>query len=212
MFRGEPHAQRAAKVLTLALVGMVLVAASLFTMIAAGLFDPRPLGPLWRQLGPHESVASPDEESIHWLHAQLPSDTFSVRVNAFRQSGDLDIGYGLALGQANREIVVAISPVGYLALWRRQCASPVSDQAGEDPALRWEIPWRTWPHVRLAEESNEIWVDVVDGHLVQVRINRERLWQGDLELAGRELGLWTASFGDASSVRFESIDLFVARP
>jgi hypothetical protein len=99
------------------------------------------------------------------------------------------------LGEAGTRLTVGVSPLGYVAVW----------QTG-DQATRF-IPWQTWPHVRPAQEDNEIQVDVV-GEAVTVRVNHERLWQGTVAPPGRRLGLYAESFGGAATVDFRTVSRY----
>ena len=64
---------------------------------------------------------------------------------------------------------LTLSPVGFVSL------------AGGEEVVR---PLAPFPHVRLHPtiEGNEVWIDVVDGAAVGIRINRELYWVGDIPL------------------------------
>ena len=70
------------------------------------------------------------------------------------------------------------------------------------------MPWRTWPHVRLEQESNEIWVDVQERKITSVRFNRELLWQGEVAAKGQQVGLWAQSFGGLTEIDFQLLESF----
>ena len=116
------------------------------------------------------------------------------------------MGYGLIIGDEKRSLVVAVSPLGYAAIWERG--------ARGDQTLVW-LPWQTWPHVATGDASNEIWVDVEpqgDQDKVSVRINRELQWTGQAAARGDQVGLWAASFGDEAGVEFQQLTQFDALP
>ena len=87
---------------------------------------------------------------------------------------------------------MAISPLGYVLV-----------QQGDTAVL----PWQPWPHVRLEESPNEIWIDI-QGEEITVRINRELLWQGVHSLPTRNLGLFGENFGETAVYTFPSLEIF----
>ncbi len=82
---------------------------------------------------------------------------------------DVMKGMKLSLGDTVMpDVVLLLEPEGYVGL-----------KGGE--VVR---PLQTFPHVQLA--GNEIWVDVVNERVIEIRVNREIYWQGEVRLNGRE--------------------------
>lgn len=192
----EPLPTRAWRVLGIAAVGLLLTAVAGIALISAGVFDPEPFGRLQLQLAPGERLLDGDERRLEWLNAPLPQAPFSARLTAAFSAGEQDAGYGLALGGEQEHLVVALAPLGYVAVWQEVDGERVE-----------HMPWQTWPHVRRDQEINEIQVDVQNGQ-ISARINRELLWQGAWESAGGDLGLYAESFGEAALIEFREVALF----
>ncbi|MCI0399586.1 MAG: hypothetical protein L0332_21960 [Chloroflexi bacterium] len=203
--------------LSVAAVLVLLAAVAGISLISAGLFDPRPVGPetLRRPLAAH-SVAAQNQQ-VNWLDFPLPAGNYSLRLTAAHQNGELDSAYGLAIGREERCLVAAVSPTGYTSLFEPPCllsitpSPPQSVTLSPPPLVTLSppslLPWQPWPHVRPGSAENEIWLDVSGGRLT-VRINRELLWQGEWPVAGRQVGLWLASYGEAATVEFREVILF----
>ncbi len=171
-----------------ALAYLLLTAVCLILLITAGVFDPKPVG-TWQTTLPAASLMLPAPgQTITWLDETLPDGDFSVRGTAVWQSGSQDSGAGLALA----DFVVAVSPLGY----------GLVQQAGEAV-----LPWQPWPHVRLTDAPNEIWIDV-RGDAITVRLNRELLWQGTHPLPNRQLGLFSENFGETAVFTFQTLEIF----
>jgi hypothetical protein len=187
---------RALRWLSLLLAATAVVAIAL---VAAGVFDPRPVGRLqWRQNGGAYTLPA-HGELRRWLPKTIPDAAFSVRVTAVHARGDLDCGYGVMLGENDQSLVAAVSPTGYVAIWRTSGASAESE---------FSLPWQTWPHVRTgAGAENEIWLDV-QGEQAAVRINRELLWQGATAVSGPGVGLWGKCWGETAVIDFRQVDYF----
>jgi hypothetical protein len=172
-------------------------------LISAGVFDPQPLGDFATQL-PVESLSVESGGSqLHWLDTSPPAAPFSLHLTAAPQSGESNIGYGLALGDETDYWVAAVSPLGYVTLSHCQLTI-VNCQLSIDQPL----PWQPWPHVR--PDANEIWLDVAGDELT-VRVNREFLWQGEIEVGGR-VGVWLESYGGAATVAFQELKLYTPNP
>ena len=159
-----------------ALAYLLAAAVFLIILIATGVFDPKPVGERQTILPVASLTVNQPGQTIHWLEAPLPAGDFSVRGTAVFHSGSPDSGAGLALD----EFVVAVSPLGYVLV-----------QQADEPALAWQ----PWPHVQLNDPPNEIWLDR-RGNQLTVRLNRELLWQGQVELKQRRLGLFGENFGE----------------
>ena len=132
-----------------------------------------------------------------------------MRLRAKPSGGETDIGYGLVVGDDDLYLLVALSPLGYLTV--RYVSD--TDEANSGDATRQQskesgLPWQTWPHIRTGEQSNEIWLDVNDGAVSGVRINRELLQTEDFPLRGNQIGLWVESFGDSAEIDFAEMELF----
>jgi hypothetical protein len=178
-------------------------------LISAGVFDPKPIGELAgnRQLSPQ--LVAANYQTLSWIDEELPPGNYSLRLTAARDSGELDIGYGLAIGEIDNYLVVAVSPLGYVTIWRGVMVNGEPSESSRLPSPEVAIlPWQTWPHVKTNEEPNEIWLDIVDGNLESVRINRELLWQEREILQGAQIATWAESFGGPANVEFEELQLF----
>jgi len=183
-----------AAVLMLALTVLAVV------LIASGVFDPAPLGSrLWTKDLSQMSVPR-NSRKIQWLDEELPQLPITIRLNSALQSGEVDIGYGLVLGDETDYLAVAVSPLGYLAIWE----TGQEDTTTVDSYL---LNWQTWPHVHTAGESNEIWLDI-SGDRAGVRINREWLWEGEISAVTGSVGLLGESFGETAVIDFETVELF----
>jgi hypothetical protein len=184
---------------------MIIGAGGLILLIALGAFDPQPLGPLLRADQPGIYATAGETfvpQSPPWSSGKPPG-RFSVRLTAANAAGELDSGYGLALGDDNRRLIVAVSPLGYIAIWEEA-------SGGEPIYLQ---PWQTWPHVRTGQEANELWLDVEtagDDSRIAVWLNRELLWRGELDRLSPEVGLWLGSFDGATTVDFQKLEWFAA--
>lgn len=191
------------RVLGITAVTLLLSAVVGIALISAGWFDPRPLGPLQTTRMPGLLRISAGESRLQWVE-QAPSQAdFSARLLAAHGRGERDIGYGLAVGNAQSALVVAVSPLGYVRVWQ---------QGPEDSDVRIEhMPWQTWPHVRRDDAENEIQIDVTPD-VVSVRLNRELLWQGKSDVNTENLGLYLESFGGATAVDFRQLTLYYEEP
>lgn len=172
---------------------MLATAVFLIILIATGVFDPKPIGERQTTLPETSLTVNEQGQTITWLDEPLPEGDFSLRGTAVYQSGSVDSGVGLALGDENRPFIVAVSPLGYVLVQQ------------EDTAV---LPWQPWPHVQLNGNPNEIWIDV-QGEEITVRINRELLWQGTVPLPTRSLGLFGENFGDTAVYTFPTLEIFV---
>ncbi len=186
-----------------AAVLLLLVAALAILVIASGVFDPSPAGTLRWRLEGKRMLLSPQSRDIIWLEEQVPDFPITIRMTASHNSGEEDIGYGLTLGDEAAYLAVAVSPLGYLAIWE----SDVQSGGSTDSYL---LEWKTWPHVKTASSPNEIWVDIV-GNRASVRINREWLWEGEITSGSENIGLLGESFAETAVIDFESVELFAKR-
>lgn len=187
------------------LIGLVTVAVLL---IAAGAFDPQPLGSLIQTDRPGPHTLNHTGETLipavtPWPDGSLPQ-RFSARLKAAYREGELDSGFGLTLENGSSRLVIALSPLGYAAI--RQ------DRANSQPIYL--LPWQPWPHVRLDVAENELWLDVdrSDGGqtALTVWINRELLWRGELDETPDRISLWLSTYGAPVVVDFRSLEWFAA--
>ena len=178
-------------------IGTILLAATavlFITLILAGVFDPQPVGELqWEQPLSAQTIAAQTRRVI-WLERSTPAGPYSLRLTAVHRAGEMDVGYGLVVGDEEQFLAAAVSPLGYAAVWQQPDASFL-------------FPWQAWPHVRA--DANEIWLDRVDGRLT-VRLNRELLWQGQVEDSDGRIGLILESVDAAAVIEFQALQLFAA--
>jgi hypothetical protein len=138
---------------------------------------------------PAQTIAA-ESLQVTWLE-EVTAASYSVRATAVHQSGELDMIYGLVLGSEMDYLAVAVSPLGYVSLWQGD---------------RMLLPLQPWPHVHPGSQPNEIGVDVKKDQLT-IRINREILWVGAVNMAG-SVGVMGQSWGEAAVIHFPSIQLF----
>jgi hypothetical protein len=173
---------------------LAATAVTLIILIAAGTFDPKPVGTLqWERPLTNQTIAA-GSRKITWLETVTPDDGYSLRLSTVHQAGETDLLFGLVIGGEEDYLVTAVSPLGYAALWEQNSASSLQHS-----------PFQIWPHVR--GDKNEIWLDVVDGR-VTIRINRELYWSGEVGVSQGKIGLWGESFGDTAAVEFPQLQLF----
>jgi len=170
--------------------------AALIFLIAGGHFDPRPLGPLQASWPTAQQISPPLTEQINWLQGELPAPPITLRLTASLAHGALDVGYGLILQTDRESLIIAVSPLGYAAVWQ------VIDN--EVKAIQ---PWQTWPHIRPVD--NELWLDVQDGELT-IRFNRELYARLPLTAVPQQVGYYSINFeaGQDGVVRFGELQLF----
>jgi len=200
----EDH-RRALRVAALALLVIAVIAV---TLITAGAFDPQPFGQRVAVEQPGPRTLTDEAEAVAPLTAPwatatwaTPPNRFSIRLTAAHATGESDSGYGLTLGDDDGRLVVALSPLGYVTVRE--------ERAGAEPVVH--LPWQTWPHVRPGTAANEIWLDVENGDgraTVTVWINRELLWQGAVDVAPRQIGLYQTTFGESATVDFSRVEWF----
>lgn len=180
------------RLLKLGAILLLLLAILMITLIVTGAFDPKAIGALvWQSSLPTMSVPA-NSQQIEWLDKPIPQQSFSVRLTAVFIEGDLDSGYGLALGNEDDSLIVAVSPLGYATIQQ------------DSQTL---FPWQPWPHVNSNNTPNEIWLDLGDGHLT-VRLNRELMWVGTVEMPEGNLGLYGESFAETAVFDFTEIELY----
>ena len=188
--------------LSILAVILLLVIVSGIGLISAGVFDPKPLGSAKVEYPLNPVDIQGNSQELNWIENQISLAMFTVRLTASRLRGEVDIAYGLAIGDKNDYLVVAVSPLGYYSIWR---GSDVASQTENNQVIE---SWQTWPHVRTDENDNEIWIDVQNDRITSIRINREILWQEPLPIHSRGIGLWVQSFGEPAVIDFQKIELF----
>ncbi len=167
----------------------------IIVLITAGFFDPSPIGQQVRQEDLPKMSLDASTRKINWLESSVPNPPYSVRLTAALEQGEEDIAYGLVLGNDDSYYAIAVSPLGYLAIWETS------------ETETYHLNWQTWPHIRTGKQQNEIWLDVVNDQ-ARVRINREWLWEGVIDSAGDNIGILGESFGEESVIEFDSLELF----
>lgn len=204
---------RTAAVLRDLTIALLAAGALAVALITAGAFDPRPDGDFVQTDYPGKFDVAGGSEAIYPQDAPWPDERppgrFSARLRTAQAGGELDSGYGLRLVGESTALTVAVSPLGYLAIWEE------SDAGGRQHLM----PWQPWPHVRTDMQENEIWLDVVqaeglgqaDGRAnVTAWVNRERLWQGEVQWPVASAALWQGSFGGPATVDFRQLEWFAA--
>ncbi len=181
---------------------IIAAGAAAVVMIAAGLFDPRPIGTLrWTETDLRFAIPAASQHA-DWLAHDLPPGSLSLRLNASLSSGEHDIGYGIILGNEEQVFVVSVSPLGYASIWQDKEAL---EELGTGSAQI--MPWQTWPHIASGTDTNEIWIDI-DSTGIQVRVNRELLWRGSVTGQWQQAGVWSESFGGPAVVNIQRVELF----
>ena len=192
-----------------AAVFMLVVAIGGISLISAGTFDPPINGALQSTLQLTPQTVAAGSASLNWLDITAPEDDYSLRLRARANEDFTDVGYGLAVGNAERRVIVAVSPHGYVTVrvddeMEELYSGDLTRSNTQEPNL----PWQTWPHVRTGSQSNEIWIDVNDGEISGVRINRELLATRPLPVEGGRVGLWATAFSEESTVEFLELEIF----
>lgn len=172
---------------------LLVAAAAAIALILLGTFDPQPAGKLIWQVEPDPVTITPDAPQIVWQPTPALEKPLSVRFEATTGTGGT-ASYGLALGDEADHLVAAVMPTGYTSVWR---------VAGPDQETI--LPWQLWPHVRA--ERNELWIDVFQGN-TRIWINRELLWQGELVLEPRHMGIFGQSSSGEMIVEAKKLALF----
>jgi len=181
---------------------LIILAVGIIT-ISAGFFDPKPIGDLQHTYQLKPMLVDAESTLTHWLDEPMVDGSGTIRLRAAFDEGEMDSSYGLAIGNSQDRIIVALSPVGYLSIQRW------SDNNGETVETSQILPWQTWPHVRSYKTENEIWVDFEEGFVTSIRINRELLWQEKIPLKTDQIGLVAQSFGEQASFNFLSIQHYL---
>jgi hypothetical protein len=178
-------------------------------LISAGAFDPDIIGTLRNRVELAAQDVPAQSGTLQWLDVSTPNEDYSLRLRARHSDGETNVGYGLAIGNDDGFVLVALSPLGYLTVRDVSDANELeSGTVSRPPSDERNLPWQTWPHIRSGEQINEIWIDVNDGAIAGIRINRELLQTRNLPLEGKRIGLWAESFGGSSTIEFLELELF----
>ena len=152
-------------------------------LIAAGVFDPRPIGTVQVLVEGEMISAENPAGNVQWF-ATVPAASFSVRSRLTMELAtdyhETPQAYALVVGEPDRWQAIAIDPTsGFLSrYWVESGTQRIIE------------PWRTWAHVEM-HPTHELWVDVVDGQL-NLRINREQYPDAvDLQCDPCQVGVWT---------------------
>jgi hypothetical protein len=223
------------RVLGLAAVLLLAVTVTAIGFISSGFFDPQPVGELRAELSPGLKFIASKSQQIQWLDYPLTAENFSLRLTAAHEAGELDVGYGLAVGSNESALVIGLSPLGYAGIFMLDSfgmqsrvneieSSDELDNMIANRLLESEqflgglfflrtgsetilFDWQPWPHVRGEQETNEIWLDKSGGEII-IHINRELLWQGELLIPVSSVGLWSGSYNEAGTMDFNSLAIF----
>jgi hypothetical protein len=188
--------------LSIIAVLLLIVVAGGIGLISAGVFDPKPLGTAKDEFPLNHMEIPGNGQELNWIERRYPLEIFTVRLTAAKKTGETDVAYGLALGDEDNFLVIAISPLGYYSIWRG------SNLTGRLQKSQVVEPWQTWPHIRVENNPNEIWIDIQNKRITTIRINREILWQGSLSIEDGSIGLWAQSFGEPAHIDFQKMEVF----
>ena len=179
-----------------------LIGGTLLLLVLSGLrtFDPEPAGQVVWQSDSVELRAYAGSTETLWYSTPLPADRFALELRARHESGDRDAAFGLILGQEDGEVVVAVSPLGYVAIWKQNALHSLE-------SAEFLLPWQTWPHVNPDDQENEFQIDA-HGDEITVRLNHEQLWVGSGFSPIDRAGLIVKSFGTGTEVGFGEAVLF----
>lgn len=192
----HPPPPRIWRGLGLAAVLLLLGSITVIGLISAGVFDPQPTGQFASRRSLNAQMIGAGETRLTWLSETMAADTFTVRLTAARSAGEQDVGYGAVVGTDGAYLAAAVSPLGYVAVWTEQ-----------DGQREMVIPWQPWLHVQRGPEPNEVQIDVT-GERATVRVNRERLWEGETAIQVPAAGLVAQSFGEEATIDFQELVIF----
>ena len=171
-------------------------------LISAGIFDPKPVGRTRQIIKPGRMEVPAGGYEVKELDELQARESQTLRLTGLLMEGETDIGYGLMIGPPSQKIGIGISPLGYLTVWQ------TNGDSNDTAEAELNIPWRTWPHVRLENEANEIWIDIRGRNLEAIRINRELLWQGDTPIELAPVSIWVESFGESALIDYPKLEVF----
>ncbi len=179
-----------------AAAALIIFTLLFITLIVGGFLDPKPIGRFDASLPLNSIILPAKSEKLIWLDKPLPEPPYTLRLTAVYEEGELDSGYGLAVGSNVDYLAVAVSPLGYLSIW----------QTGANAVVL--LPWQAWPHVNAGAQPNEIWLDIRENGEAAIRVNRELLWVDELTAPAGSFGLWGQSFGETAVINFQTYELY----
>jgi hypothetical protein len=192
-----------------AAVILLVAAIGGISLISAGAFDPDINGTLRNTFELASKDVPAHSSALQRLDVATPKSDYSLRLRARHSDGETNVGYGLAIGNDDGFVLVALSPLGYLTVLDVSDANELeSVTVSRQPSDERNLPWQTWPHIRSGQQSNEIWIDVNEGAITGIRINRELLQTQDFAVDGDQIAIWTESFGEAATIEFQELELF----
>ncbi len=211
------------RILGLTAVLLLIITVAAIGFISAGFFDPKPVGELTAELPLQPITVEANQQTFTWLDYDLTAESYTLRLTAAHQSGDPDSGYGLAIGNAQKTLLIALSPTGYAAIQTHQLnptqiknssqddldnmiANRPSDNASTKTTTS-IFEWQPWPHVKTGNQTNEIWLDK-HGRTITIYINRELLYTGPLTLSTPQIALYTATYNQPITINFEKLTIF----
>lgn len=168
-------------------------------MIAIGFNDPASRRQLQIRSQPTTLVIPGGDQKIQWMADDFSGPISAIRLSGAYEKGEEDSAYGIALDLGDHHLLVAVSPLGYLAIIERW-----EDLAGYQEIFH--LKWQTWPHVQYLREANEFWIEV-EGNQINVRLNREQLWSGNLLSEIQGIGLFGESYGQEVTIKFNALEV-----
>jgi len=214
-FKTDTLPKQTWRILGLTAVLLLIITVTAIGFISAGFFDPKPVGELTAELPLQPITVEANEETLTWLDYPLTAESYTLRLTAAHQSGDPDSGYGLAVGNAQEVLLIALSPTGYATVQiyqpsQRCQALMINDGSPntiDEKCLASVFDWQPWPHVKTGSQTNEIWLDK-RGQTITIYINRELLYTGSLALYTPQIALWTATNNQPTTINFEKLTIF----
>ncbi len=165
-------------------IGLLELAAILIGMIAAGCFDPAPLGRI------RVEISLPELTIPSHSQTTTPITTTKITTSTIQAAARIE-GSGAWALHLNQQTRIEIDSAGYAGLY-----------LGED-AL---VPLVPFPHLR--PDWNTIRADILERQLVAIRLNGEFFWQGSLPFEEEEEELQFALSGRS----FDQPIRLVSRP
>ena len=182
------------RILTLAALSLIGSIVLIVFLLSRGFFDPIAVDePIWPKKFFLMRLPAQTEKLL-WLPENLDQTPLSVRVIGNLESGDSDSAYGIVISQSDGEIMIMISPLGYISIWHESASINTDNKY-------FYLPWQTWPHVHTGNSENEIYVRLA-GDTISVRVNRELLWETNEIDQVDHIGIMGVSFGDDTTINF----------
>ncbi|MFN2136843.1 MAG: hypothetical protein ACK2UK_12865 [Candidatus Promineifilaceae bacterium] len=186
--------------ITAAAAAVLIVFLAVLFYIAGAMADPSPGGTLVA----HQEfgllpVAAGSTATLLMEDALVPTDG-QILLTARYYEGELDSGYGLLLQGQIDSLAIAVSPLGYAAVWR-QAGNEIPEPGA------YVLPWQTWPHVHHGEDSNQILLTFI-GPRIEARINNELFWEGNFPTYSHRTGIIALSSGLETTIDFQALDIY----